>query len=235
MDIELRGELWDNDSADVLRWWGWRDIVAPMDIRNALDAAGGEDVTILVNSPGGDMTVGGEIRSMLRRYAGKTTALIQGYAASAATLAISACTTIQSEAGALLCYHNPSTVAAGDHREMKRAGEGLKNARDAILEMYLARPGTASREELIKLMDKDIWIAPTQAKEYGLIDEVVGLDGTASDPALFVAAAAGCGRIRLTAEMRDQYLAHVAAEKSAAEKEVRAKRAVARIQALAKF
>ena len=40
MDISLRGELWDNDSADVLRFWGWRDITAPMDIQAALEAAG---------------------------------------------------------------------------------------------------------------------------------------------------------------------------------------------------
>ena len=39
-DIALRGELWDNDSADVLRFWGWRDITAPMDIQAALEAAG---------------------------------------------------------------------------------------------------------------------------------------------------------------------------------------------------
>lgn len=75
VDIPLRGELWDNDSADVLRFWGWRDITAPMDIQAALDAAGGDEVTLLINSPGGDMAVGGEIRSMLRRYKGKTTAL----------------------------------------------------------------------------------------------------------------------------------------------------------------
>ena len=39
MDISLRGELWDNDSADVLRFWGWRDITAPRDIAGALERA----------------------------------------------------------------------------------------------------------------------------------------------------------------------------------------------------
>ena len=167
-DISIRGELWDNDSADILRWMGWRDLTAPMDIQAALEAAGGEDVTILVNSPGGDMAVGAEIRSMLRRYQGKTTALIQGFAASSATLAISACRTIQSEAGALLCYHNPSNTTEGDYRAMRRSAEALRNARDCILEMYTARKGAKSREELMALMDKDIWISPGQAKEYGL-------------------------------------------------------------------
>ena len=40
VDIHLRGELWDNDSSDVLRFHGWRDITAPMDIQAALEAAG---------------------------------------------------------------------------------------------------------------------------------------------------------------------------------------------------
>ena len=135
-----------------------------MDIRAALEAAGGDEVTVLVNSPGGDMAVGAEIRSMLRRYQGKTTALFQGYGASAATLAVSACTVIQSEPGALLCYHNPSNTTSGDFHEMRRSAEALRNARDCILEMYTARSGSRSREELISLMDKNIWITPTQAK-----------------------------------------------------------------------
>ena len=158
VDISIRGELWDDDSADVLRWWGFRDITAPMDIRAALEAAGGDEVTVLVNSPGGDMTVGAEIRSILRRYQGKTTALFQGYGASAATLAVSACSVIQSEPGALLCYHNPSGTTDGDYHEMRRSAEALRNARDCILEMYTARSGSRSREELISLMDKNIWI-----------------------------------------------------------------------------
>ena len=232
-DIALRGELWDNDSADVLRWWGWRDITAPMDIAADLEAAGGEDVTLLINSPGGDMAVGLEIRSMLRRYPGNTTALFQGFGASAATLAATGCRRIQSEPGALLCYHNPSNMAEGDYRDMRRAAEALRNARDCILEVYTARSGTKTREELIALMDKDIWITPSQAREYGLIDEIVGLSGSEADPAAFVAAASG--RIRLTAAMREQYQAHMAGLRAEKARKEQGRRTLARLRALAEF
>ena len=199
MDISLRGELWDNDSADVLRFWGWRDITAPMDIAGALERAGGEDVTLLVNSPGGDMAVGLEIRSMLRRYAGKTTALFQGFGASAATLAATGCQVIQSEPGALLCYHNPAGGAEGDYRAMRRSAEALRNARDCIL-----------------------------------IDEIVGAaQEPEEEPAAFVAAAGR--RIRLTAAMREQYQAHVAAERAEAARQDEAARTLARLRALAGF
>lgn len=233
VDVHLRGELWDNDSADILRWWGWRDITAPMDIKAALEAAGGDEVTVLINSPGGNMAVGTEIRSMLRRYSGRTAALFQGYGASAATLAATGCQVIRSEPGALLCYHNPSGGAEGDHRAMSRAAEDLRNARDCILEVYTARGGTRSREELIALMDRDIYITPTQAREYGLIDEIVGLPGAEEDPAAFVAASGG--RIRLTAAMREQYRAHVAEQRTAGAREEEARRALARLRSLASY
>jgi len=233
VDIALRGELWDNDSADVLRWYGWKDITAPMDIAAALEAANGEDVTLLINSPGGDMTVGSEIRSMLRRYKGKTTALYQGYGASAATLAASGCQVIQSEPGALLCYHNPSATAEGDYRAMKVSAEALRNARDCILEVYTARHPAKTREELIALMDKDIYITPTQAKEYGLIDAIVGEGGEEADPAAFVASTGS--RIRLTGAMVEGYRAHLVQEKANAVGENHAKRVLAKARALASY
>ena len=232
VDIQLRGELWDNDSADILRWWGYRDITAPMDIQAALDAAAGDDVTILINSPGGDMAVGNEIRSMLRRYPGATTALYQGMGASAATLAASGCQMIQSEPGALLCYHNPSGNAHGDFREMRRSANGLEAARDGLLEVYLSRPGvTASREELVELMDQDTWINPSRALGYGLIDGIVGTDGEIADPAAFVAAAGH--RIRLTDTMRQRYQDHLAEQRNQRDESVR--RALAKARALTKF
>ena len=179
------------------------------------------------------MTVGTEIRSMLRRYKGHTTALYQGYGASAATIAVSGCQVIQSEPGALLCYHNPSGTTQGDYRAMRQSAEGLRNARDCILEVYTARSAVKTREELIALMDKDIWISPTQAMEYGLIDEIVGLGEEIADPAAFVAAAGS--RLRLTQAMVDGYQDHLAQERAQAAREEQAKRVLARARALAEF
>ena len=106
--------------------------------------------------------------------------------------------------------------------------------RDCVLEMYEARKGVKSREELIALMDKNIWISPSQAMEYGLIDEIVGLEEPeAEDPAAFVAAAGG--RIRLTAAMRRKYQDHVAEEREASKRMDEAMRAYARIKALASY
>ena len=170
---------------------------------------------------------------MLRRYAGKTTALFQGFGASAATLAATGCQVIQSEPGALLCYHNPSGGAEGDYRAMRRSAEGLRNARDCILEVYTARGGTRSREELMALMDRDIWITPTLAREYGLIDGIVGAGAEVEDPAAFVAAAGS--RIRLTQAMREGYQSHVAGQRAEAARKEQAERILARLRVLERF
>lgn len=229
MDIHLRGYLCSNDDADILRFWGWRDIVAPLDIASALEKANGKPVTVLVNSPGGDMTVGTEFFSLFRRYAGTADALVQGFAASAATLAIAGCKAIRSEPGAILCYHNPAASAEGDYRVMEGAAESLKNARESVINVYMTRSGK-SREEIGALMNKNEWISPQQAKAFGLIDEIVGLDD-AGDPAPVSIAAAAALTPRITHAMRQKYRDSMVA--SAAEG--KANRARAKLRALASF
>ena len=111
--------------------------------------------------------------------------------------------------------------------------KALRNARDCVLEVYAAHSSAKSREELMALMDKNIWISPSQALDYGLIDEIVGLPGGEEDPAAFVAAAGS--RIRLTASMRRRYQDHLADSRREGEAREKAKRALAKLRALANF
>jgi len=199
----------DNDSADVLRWYGWLDLVCPMDVSNALREAGGEEVTLLINSPGGDMTVGTEIYSLLRRYSGRSVALVQGFAASAATLLLQGATVRQAEPGALICVHNPSLEAEGDYRDLKGAADSARNAREAILDIYAQRSGQ-ERGALGNLMDKDIWISASQARDYGLVDQVLPWDGEEDGPGTLTMVA-GAGMLpRITGKMRAEYAEFIA-------------------------
>ena len=95
-----------------------------------------------------------------------------------------------------------------------------------------ADPGTG----LVPLGDMVISMehVAAQAREYGLIDGIVGAaQEPEEEPAAFVAAAGR--RIRLTAAMREQYQAHVAAERAEAARQDEAARTLARLRALAGF
>ena len=223
MDIELRGTLCDNDTADIYRWFGWRDITCPGDISDAISAIPeGEDVTLLINSPGGDMTAGTEIASVLRRSGRKCTALIQGYAASAATIAMCGCGDIASEPGALICYHNPSVDASGDYRDHQRTAEEMKNAKAAILDMYERRFPGMDRQAVSALMNRDMWITPTQALDYRLIDRVVEYDGDEAPTGMRIAASAAALPI-VTPTMRTAYERHMAEKRETEAQEKAAK------------
>lgn len=220
MEIAIRGELVDNDSADLLRWYGWSDICCPSDVQNAVDnLPEGEELTLLINSPGGDMTVGTEIYSILRRCNRETTALVQGFAASAATLLLQGATRRNAEPGALICIHNPSLYAEGDYRDLGAAAESAGNAREAILDIYTQR-ATISREELGALMNRDIWISAKQAAESGLLDHVELYDGAEETESAAMVASTG-SMPRITAKMRAEFAAHRENEKERAKLEAR--------------
>lgn len=231
-DIHLRGHLVRNDDADILRWLGWKDLTCPADVEQALNKANGEDVTLLVNSPGGSVPVGTEIYSMLRRYTGETTALVQGMSASASTIAMMGCKRIVAEPGALLCYHNPSADGGGTAEDHRNTAVSLDNVKDAILNVYMTRTGK-TREEISQLMDQDLLISPQQALEYGLIDAVEGLPELEPEPVRFVAASGGFPYI--TAGQRKAYQDYLTERAVQHERQIKANGILARAKMLAAY
>lgn len=231
-DVHLRGYLVGNDEADMLRWLGWRDITCPLDIQRALEAAGGESVTLLVSSPGGSVTVGTDIYSILRRYSGETTALVQGMSASASTVAMTGCKRIVAEPGSILCYHNPSMDAGGTAGDHRNAAVSLDNVKESILNIYMTRTGK-TREEVSALMDQDLLISPQQALEYGLIDAVEGLPDLEPEPVRFVAAASSYPRV--TAQQRQAYQDYLAERAAQSERQNKADGILAKARMLAAY
>lgn len=157
-------------------WWG--DEVTPEAFRKELFEDSG-DITLWINSPGGDCFAAAQIYNMLMEYPGKITVKIDGLAASAASVIAMAGSRVCMSPVAILMIHNPATVAMGDTEAMKKAIGMLNEVKESIINAYELKSGM-DRAKISKMMDSETWLNAKKAVELGFADEV--LYGEASVP-----------------------------------------------------
>lgn len=134
--------------------------------------SGSGDVTIWLNSPGGDCIAASQIYAMLMDYPGNVTVKIDGIAASAASVIAMAGTTVLMAPTALMMVHNPLTVAIGDSEEMQKAISMLSEVKESIINAYEIKTGQ-SRAKLSHLMDAETWLNANKAIELGFADGIL--------------------------------------------------------------
>ena len=168
----------DDGGGRVLRLEGpidsenfWGDEITPQMFREDLEAEDG-DVTVWINSPGGNVFAAAEIYTMLKDYAGKVTVKVASLAASAASVVAMAGDTVQMSPTALLMLHDPSTVAMGNARDMEKANAALNEVKEAIVNAYAAKSGLR-RGRIADLMSEETWLNAKKAVELGLADEIL--------------------------------------------------------------
>lgn len=168
--IDIKGTIVSNDDKWVYDWFEIQ-AVSPKDIEKALRDANGQDITIEINSGGGDVFAGNEIAYLLGQYKGNVTTDIVGFAGSAASLPAMIGKSRITASG-MLMIHNVSSGAQGDYHAMDKQSEVLKVANSAISNAYRLKTGM-SQKELLALMDKETWMDAEKAVKYGFIDEVI--------------------------------------------------------------
>ena len=147
------------------------DDVTPQLFKEELFAGDG-DITVWINSPGGDCVAAAQIYNMLMDYKGNVTVKIDGIAASAASVIAMAGTKVLMSPVSMMMIHNPMTVAFGDTAEMQKAIEMLGSVKDSIINAYEIKTGL-SRTKLSHLMDAETWMDANKAVELGFADEVM--------------------------------------------------------------
>jgi ATP-dependent Clp protease protease subunit len=153
------------------------DDVTPQMFKDELNAGSG-DVTVWINSPGGDCVAAAQIYNMLSEYPGNVTVKIDGLAASAASVIAMAGDTVMMSPVSMMMIHNPATVAWGDHTEMEKAIELLDAVKESIINAYVMKSGL-SRARLSHLMDAETWMDANKAVELGFADGILyAEDGT---------------------------------------------------------
>lgn len=147
------------------------DDVTPQLFKDELNAGSG-DITVWINSPGGDCVAAAQIYNMLSNYKGKVTVKIDGIAASAASVIAMAGDTVLVSPVSMLMIHNPATIAWGDHAEMQKAIDMLSEVKESIINAYVLKTGL-SRPKLSHLMDAETWMDANKAVELGFADEIM--------------------------------------------------------------
>ena len=130
------------------------------------------DVTIWINSPGGDCVAAAQIYNMLMNYKGNITVKIDGIAASAASVIAMAGSKVLMSPVSMLMIHNPSTIAAGDKAEFQKAMAMLSEVKESIINDYEIKTGLA-RVKLAHLMDEESWMNANKAVELGFADGIL--------------------------------------------------------------
>lgn len=154
-------------------WWG--DEVTPRSFAEDLESLGGKDVTVRINSGGGDVFAAHAIHNQLVAYKGRVTVVIDGLAASAATIIAVAGDRIIMPSNALFMIHNPA-IGLSDYygaEELLKAAEALNTIKDSIVAAYRKRC-KASAEELAAMMDAETWMGAAECMEKGFVDEIQG-------------------------------------------------------------
>ena len=147
------------------------DDITPQLFKDELMSGSG-DITVWINSPGGDCVAAAQIYNMLMDYKGDVTVKIDGIAASAASVIAMAGTKVLVSPVSMLMIHNPMTAAFGNSDEMQRAIEMLGSVKDSIINAYEIKTGL-SRAKLSRLMDAETWMDANKAVELGFADEIM--------------------------------------------------------------
>lgn len=154
--------------------YDWLEIEAtsPKSVYREIEAANGEEIEVVINSGGGSVFAGSEIFTALKEYQNNVTVKVVGLAASAASVIAMAGNKVKMAPTAQMMIHNVSAISAGDYRDMEHTAEILKNANETIANAYILKSGM-DQKTLLQMMDKETWLTPQQALEYGMIDEVM--------------------------------------------------------------
>ena len=150
------------------------DEVTPKLFRDELTSGEG-DITVWINSPGGDCIAAAQIYNMLMDYKGNVTVKIDGIAASAASVIAMAGTKVVMSPVSMMMIHNPMTMACGDTGEMEKAIAMLGEIKNSIVNAYELKTGL-SRAKISRLMDAETWMDAGKAVELGFADEVLSRD-----------------------------------------------------------
>jgi len=183
-DVELRidGDIVDDSQAWIYEWFK-EPAASPNAFRNELKKYDGKNITLWIDSYGGDVIAAAGIYHALMEHKGRITVQIDGKAMSAASVIAMAGDEIVMNPMSILMIHNPWTDTSGDAKDMRHTAEILDTIKDSIINAYQTKTHK-SRAKIAEMMDNETWMSAKVAVENGFADKIAGeKDGTTKNSA----------------------------------------------------
>ncbi|WP_454301105.1 head maturation protease, ClpP-related [Salana multivorans] len=155
-------------------WWGGVSPKALVDEIAALDV---DTMTVHLNSPGGAAWDGITIMNALRAHRARIEIVVDGLAASAASVIAMAGDSVTMNRGAQMMIHDASGMAWGNAETMEETAGVLHKLSDSYADVYAARAG-GDRATWRAAMRAETWYTAEEAVKAGLADR---WDGSAED------------------------------------------------------
>jgi len=153
----------------------WGDEVTPKEVNEMLNAIGDvSELSVRINSPGGDVFAGMAIHSMLKRHSANVTAYIDGLAASISSVIPLAANKIVMPKGSLYMMHRPMGSARMMRSEgLRQRADLLDKIENEMTDLYSTKSGLTA-EQIKPLLEAETWYSADEAKAAGFIDEIEG-------------------------------------------------------------
>jgi ATP-dependent Clp endopeptidase proteolytic subunit ClpP len=129
------------------------------------------EIEVRINSAGGSLFEGFSIFNQLRDF-GNVHTVVDGVAASAASIIALAGSKVSVYKNSYLFIHNPWSLAVGDHNDMESASDDLKKFTQTIIDLYKSKTGL-SEEELKDFCNKNTFLNSDECLNYGFTDDVI--------------------------------------------------------------
>ena len=168
------GELYIFGQITDTKWYD--DDNTPTSIKQALEDMGDIDtLEIRVNSEGGSVFAGLAIIGVIDNFKSKknckTVSIVEGLAASMASVIACAADKVVMKENAFMMLHPASSFAWGNSEDLRRTADLLEKVDGQLRDIYMKRFND-SREKLNELVDAETWLTAKEAKGYGLCDEI---------------------------------------------------------------
>ena len=177
-EIYINGEIIDNKNAAFAQMFDdGKNYAWPADLKKQLDGLKGKDLTVYINSPGGNVFAGVAMASFLKRHDGKTTAIVDGWCCSIATEIFFACQTRKIPANAYLMIHKPSAAAQGTSDDMRKTADTLDTIQNGIESVYQAAArDDVTAQDITDMVNVGTWLTGDEAALFFDVEVMQPLD-----------------------------------------------------------